>query len=122
MNVVEMSFLKRQEHLQNRLVDKATDQAPFSFSMILDRDEPQITFSRTCYSAPSTRKFDSLAGAALEGLSEHEELGLIVDREHTGTGNTTENVGTSALEQRSHTFSCDDLATGIHRRFVLHGL
>ena len=33
----------------------------------------------------------------LEGLAEHEELGLVVDGQDTGTGNTTEDVGTSTL-------------------------
>jgi hypothetical protein len=58
----------------------------------------------------------------LEGLSEEEELGLIVDGQHTGTGNTTENVGTSTLEERLNTLSGDNLATGIERGLVLDGL
>jgi hypothetical protein len=58
----------------------------------------------------------------LEGLSEDEELGLVVNGQHTGTGNTTENVGTSTLEERLDTLSGDDLATGIEGRLVLDGL
>jgi len=58
----------------------------------------------------------------LEGLAEHEELDLVVDGEHTSTGNTTEDVGTSTLEERLDTLLGDDLATGIHGRLVLDGL
>jgi hypothetical protein len=47
---------------------------------------------------------------------------LIVDGEHTSTSNTTENVGTSTLEQGPETFLGDDLATGIEGRLVLDGL
>jgi len=36
---------------------------------------------------------------SLELLSEHEELGLVVDGQDTGTSDTTENVGTSTLEE-----------------------
>ena len=64
----------------------------------------------------------SLAGTTLEGLSEHEELDLIVDGEHTGTGDTTEDVGTSTLEERSRTLSGEDLTGGIERALVLDSL
>lgn len=40
-----------------------------------------------------------LAGATLELLSEEQELYLVVDGEHTGTGDATEDVGASPLEQ-----------------------
>jgi len=40
-----------------------------------------------------------LAGTALELLAEHEKLDLIVDGEHTSTGDTTKNVGASTLEE-----------------------
>lgn len=63
-----------------------------------------------------------LTGTALEGLSEEEKLDLVVDGQHTGTGDTTENVGTSTLEERLDTLSGDDLATGIKGRLVLDGL
>ena len=63
-----------------------------------------------------------LAGTALEGLSEEEKLDLVVDGEHTSTGDTTENVGTSTLEERANTLSGDDLASGIDGGLVLDGL
>jgi hypothetical protein len=47
---------------------------------------------------------------------------LIVDGQHTSTGDTTENVGTSTLEERPETFLGNDLATGIERGLVLDGL
>jgi hypothetical protein len=58
----------------------------------------------------------------LEGLSEHEELGLVVDGQDTGTGNTTEDVGSGTLEERLDTLLGDDLATSIDGRLVLDGL
>lgn len=63
-----------------------------------------------------------LAGSTLEGLSEEEELELIVDGQHTSTGDTTENVGTSTLEQGLDTLLGDDLLEGIEGRVVLDGL
>jgi hypothetical protein len=63
--------------------------------------------------------FGLLTRAALEGLAEHEKLELIVDRQHTSAGNTTENVGTSTLEQRADTFLGNDLGGGIDRALVL---
>ena len=58
----------------------------------------------------------------LEGLAEHEQLGLVVDREHTSTGNTAKDVGTGTLEQRSSTLSGDDLTSGIEGGLVFDGL
>jgi hypothetical protein len=58
----------------------------------------------------------------LEGLSEHEHLGLVVDGQDTSTGNTTEDVGTSTLEERLDTLLGDDLATSVDGRLVLDGL
>lgn len=63
-----------------------------------------------------------LAGTTLEGLSEEEELELIVDGQHTSTGDATENVGTSTLEQGLDTLLGDDLAESIQGRGVLDGL
>jgi hypothetical protein len=63
-----------------------------------------------------------LAGAALESLSEHENLELVVDGQHTGTSNTTENVGTGTLEERLDALLGDDLAEGIEGAGVLDGL
>lgn len=58
----------------------------------------------------------------LKGLAEHEQLGLVVDREHTSTGNATKDVGTGTLEQRPSTLSGDDLTSGIEGGFVFDGL
>ena len=58
----------------------------------------------------------------LEGLAEHQDLHLIVDGQDTGTSDTTENVGTSTLEEGLEALLGDDLATGIQRRLVLDGL
>jgi hypothetical protein len=57
-----------------------------------------------------------------EGLAEEDQLHLIVDGQDTGTGNTTENVGTCTLEERLNTLLGDDLAGGIHGSLVLDGL
>lgn len=57
-----------------------------------------------------------------ELLAEEDELDLVVDGEHTSTSDTTEDVGTSTLEERLDTLSSDDLATGIEGRLVLDGL
>lgn len=61
-------------------------------------------------------------GAALEGLSEKEELELIVDGQDTSTGDTTEDVGTGTLEERLNSLLGDDLAESIEGRSVLDGL
>ena len=58
----------------------------------------------------------------LEGLAEHEELGLVVDGQDTGTGNTTEDVGSGTLEERLDTLLGDDLATSVDGGLVLDGL
>lgn len=58
----------------------------------------------------------------LEGLAEEEDLELVVDREHTSTGDTTEDVGTGTLEERLNTLLGDDLLGGIERVLVLDGL
>jgi len=57
-----------------------------------------------------------------EGLAEHEQLHLIVDGEHTSAGHTTEDVRTSALEERLHAFLSNDLPAGVDRGLVLDGL
>jgi hypothetical protein len=59
---------------------------------------------------------------SFELLAEHDQLHLVVDGEHTGTGDTTENVGTSTLEERADTLSGDDLAGSIQGGLVLDGL
>ena len=63
-----------------------------------------------------------LARSSLELLAEHKELSLVVDGEHTGTSDTTENVGSSTLEQRLDTFLSNDLATSIKRGLVFDSL
>jgi hypothetical protein len=63
-----------------------------------------------------------LTRSTLELLAEHDKLGLVVDGQDTGTGNTTENVGTSTLEERADTLSGDNLAGSIHGVLVLDGL
>jgi len=63
-----------------------------------------------------------LTRSSLELLAEHNQLDLIVDGQDTGTGNTTEDVGTSSLEEGLDTFLGDDLASSIHGRLVLDGL
>ena len=60
--------------------------------------------------------------ATLEGLAEHEELDLVVDGQDTSAGNTTEDVGTSTLEERLDTLLSDDLGSSVHGRLVLDGL
>lgn len=66
--------------------------------------------------------FGTLTRSALECLAEHKQLRLIVDGQHTGTGNATEDVGTSTLEQRPDTFLGDDLASGIQGGLVFDSL
>lgn len=63
-----------------------------------------------------------LTSRLLESLSEEEELELIVDGQHTSTGDTTENVGTGTLEERLNTLLGDDLGESVVGRLVLDGL
>jgi len=70
----------------------------------------------------SKREERRLTRSTLELLAEENELGLVVDGQDTGTGNTTENVGTSTLEERLDTLSGDDLAGSIEGTVVLDGL
>ena len=63
-----------------------------------------------------------LARAALVGLAEEQQLHLVVDGQHTSTSDTTENVGTSTLEERPHTFCSNDLATSVERALVFDSL
>jgi hypothetical protein len=63
-----------------------------------------------------------LAGTALEGLAEEEDLELIVDGQDTSTGNTTEDVGTGTVEESTDTVLGDDLATSVEGTLVLDGL
>lgn len=66
---------------------------------------------------------DSLwASHLFELLAEEEELDLVVDRQDTSTGDTTEDVGTGTLEERLDTLLGDDLAGSVHGGRVLDGL
>ena len=60
-------------------------------------------------SSHSSPKEVRLTRTALELLAEHEKLDLVVDGEHTSTGDTTKNVGTSALEERGDALLSNDL-------------
>lgn len=60
--------------------------------------------------------------ATLEGLAEHEELDLVVDGQDTSAGNTTEDVGTSTLEEGLGALLGDDLGSSVEGRLVLDGL
>ena len=57
-----------------------------------------------------------------EGLAEKDDLELVVDREHTSTGDTTEDVGTGTLEQGLDTLLGNDLLGGVEGALVLDGL
>jgi len=46
----------------------------------------------------------------------------VIDGQDTSTGDTTENVGTSTLEERSDTLSSHDLSGSIEGALVLDGL
>jgi len=74
------------------------------------------------YQLPPTYNLYYRYHSLLEGLSEHQDLHLIVDGQHTSTSDTTENVGTRTLEERLDTLLGNDLATGIEGRLVLNGL
>ena len=58
----------------------------------------------------------SKRGSSLvELLAKQEQLSPIVDGQHTGTGDTTENVGSGTLEERADTFLGNDLRTRVER-------
>lgn len=63
-----------------------------------------------------------LTRSTLVGLSEHEKLNLVIDGQYTSSGNTTEDVSSSPLEERLDTLLGDDLLEGVERRVVLDGL
>lgn len=58
----------------------------------------------------------------LELLAEQEELNLIVDREHTSTSHTTEDVSAGTLEERVRALGLGDLFGSIPRGLVFNGL
>ena len=63
-----------------------------------------------------------LTRSTLEGFAEHDELDLVVDGQYTGTGNTTEDVSTSSLEEGLHTLSGNDGPEGMEGRVIFDGL
>ena len=63
----------------------------------------------------------SLTRTSRELLSEQEELDLIVTGNGTSTGNSTENVGTSTLEQGLVSFLLQDFSSALQGRRVLDG-
>ena len=84
--------------------------------LVLEPHHARTTIStvpRRCLQPKREGRF--LARSTLESFTEHEQLSLIVDREHTGAGDTTKNVGTCALEERPHAFCSNNLAGSVRR-------
>jgi hypothetical protein len=54
-------------------------------------------------------------------LAEHELLHLVVEGQDTGTGNTSEDVGTGTLEERLDTLLGDDLGSSVEHGLVVDG-
>jgi hypothetical protein len=86
------------------------------------RKAPTSFYPITNYHQPHSPRLYYKVYRLLEGLAEHQDLHLIVDGQDTSTGDTTENVGTCTLEERSDTLLGDNLTTGIQGRLVLDGL
>lgn len=63
-----------------------------------------------------------LARATLVLLAEEDKLQLVVQSQHTSASNTTQDVGTSTLEERASTLLGNDLTSAVDRRLVLDGL
>ena|SRR6188768_1976593 len=53
-------------------------------------------------------------------LAEHDLLELVVERQHTGTSNTTEDVSTSTLEERLHALLGNDLRASVEHGLVVN--
>ena len=62
---------------------------------------------------------EHLARSTRVNLAKHDLLELVVQRQNTGTSDTTENVGTSTLEQRFGTLLGNDLRPSIKHRLVV---
>ena len=111
---------------QRTPLSPSTHSKIFSHPLLLLHHSPRSVcgFYKHATFPPSTpsplRRFG--ASRLFELLAEHEELRLIVDGEHTGTSDTTENVGTSTLEERSDTLLSHDLAECIHSTVVFDSL
>ena len=54
-------------------------------------------------------------------LAEHELLELVVKRQDTSSGDTTENVGSRTLEERSNSLLGDNLGSSIEHALVVNG-
>lgn len=81
-------------------------------------------FDRELGGGPSCAFFECLwclARSTAVDLAEHEDLELVVEREYTCTGDTTENVGTCTLEERLGALLGDDLRTGVEHGLVVDG-
>ena len=65
--------------------------------------------------------FDPLTRSTGVDLAEHDLLELVVEGEHTSTSNTTEDVGTSTLEERLGTLLGNDLRAGVEHALVVSG-
>lgn len=52
-------------------------------------------------------------------LTEHPDLEEIITRQDTSTGNSTEDVSTSTLEERLSTFLGNNLTESVERRVIL---
>jgi hypothetical protein len=61
-----------------------------------------------------------LTRPSLVDLAEEELLELVVERQDTSTGDTTEDVGTGTLEEGSDTLVLDDLGTSVHHVLVCY--
>lgn len=62
-----------------------------------------------------------LSRATRVDLAEHELLELVVEREDTSTGDTSEDVGAGTLEERLDALLGNDLAGGVHHVLVVDG-
>lgn len=65
---------------------------------------------------------DHLTRSTLVSFSKEKQLSLVIDGEHTSTGNAAEDIGTCTLEERPNTFLGNDLASSVQRRLVLDSL
>jgi len=54
-------------------------------------------------------------------LAEHDLLKLVVEGQHTSTSDTTENVGTSALEEGLGTLLGNDLRASVEHGLIVNG-
>lgn len=78
------------------------------------------TFIRSRPESVSTRKHSfQINRTHRVDLAEEELLHLVVERQDTGTGNTTKNVGTGTLEERLDTLLGDNLGTSVNHRLVV---